>query len=391
VISEPSRDHGGALRLVLISPVDPQRARTNTVADVRFCAALSSQGHDVEWVVPTVGSKRGLSEASILSRHDVEYPFRVRLIRTPRRSGPRDVARILPLVFGQYRGGNGRFDHILSRDLRLLLPALVGRRGWSAVPWLHEYRGEAWERFACRRVRWILATNSAIVAAVHADVSPLPALVTGNPVLAERITTNPAGSRRAARNALRLPHNRPVLVYTGKVYVGMKELEYLFYAAERFPNCLVVVTGGQPEAVARLRLDVQKHGLKNVVLTGFFEKPEVASLYQQAGDVLISYYSAHDHRYAAHNLPNKLAEYMATGNPTVVADFPAVRDWATPETAVLVEPDDPQALVANLAGLLSDRARAQRIGAAALELAKKRSYEAVARDVSQFLMAQRNA
>jgi glycosyltransferase involved in cell wall biosynthesis len=390
-VSKASPDLSERLRLVLISPVDPGRARTNTVADVRFCAALSSQGHVVEWVVPTVGPKRSLSEASILSRHDVQYPFRVRLVRTPTCDGPRDVARILPLVLSQYRRPHPRYDHILSRDLRLLLPALAGPRRRLAVPWLHEYRGEAWERAACRRASCMLATNSAIVSAVHADAAPLPALITGNPVLVERLTTNPEVSRQAARDALGLPNDRPVLVYTGKVYVGMKELEYLFYAAERLPHCLLVVTGGQPVQIARLRLEMQNRGLENVVFAGFLDKPELTRVYQRAADMLISYYSVYDHPYANHNLPNKLAEYMATGNPAVVANFPAVRDWATPETAVLVRPDDPESLVENLALLLNDEARARRIGAAALELAEKRSFEEVARDVSRFLIAHRDA
>jgi glycosyltransferase involved in cell wall biosynthesis len=136
---------------------------------------------------------------------------------------------------------------------------------------------------------------------------------------------------------------------------------------------------------------MQNRGLANVIFTGFLDKPELTAVYQRAGDVLISYYSVYDHPYARHNLPNKLAEYMATGNPAVVADFPAVRDWATPETAVLVRPDDPESLVENLVLILNDETRARRIGAAALELAEKRSFEEVARDVTRFLIAHRDA
>jgi glycosyltransferase involved in cell wall biosynthesis len=81
---------------------------------------------------------------------------------------------------------------------------------------------------------------------------------------------------------------------------------------------------------------------------------------------------------------------MATGNPVVVADFPAVRDWATPDTAVLAKPDDAEALIENLVLLLNDSPRAEKIGASARRLAEKRSFQQIARDVSHFLITHRD-
>ena len=62
--------------------------------------------------------------------------------------------------------------------------------------------------------------------------------------------------------------------------------------------------------------------------------------------------------------PLKLYEYLAAGCPIVASDVPAVREVVTDgETAVLVRPDDPEALGDGIAGLLAVPVLAQRIGA----------------------------
>jgi glycosyltransferase involved in cell wall biosynthesis len=123
----------------------------------------------------------------------------------------------------------------------------------------------------------------------------------------------------------------------------------------------------------------------NVTLTGFLYRPETTRYYQQAANVLVSYYSARDHPYAQHNLPNKLAEYMSTGNPAVVADFSAVRDIATPDTAVLVEPDKPAALVDAIARIVSQPAAFSERAQRARALIRERTFERVAGELVDFL------
>ena len=386
-------DHqpGGScpLRIAVFSPVDPRWARTNAVADVRLCTALASHGHRVQWVIPSVGPRRELSREDILARHAVPYPFEVQAVRTPRRHGPREVARVVPLVATQawWALRPNPPDYTISRDLRLLLPLLISRRRARAVPWLHEYRDERWERFACRCASRLLATNSAILEDVRVHAPDVPTFVTGNPILEERATSAALVSREAARRELRLAGDRPLVVYTGKLYPGMAEIGHLVHAAKQLPDWSFLLTGGQPAAIARLRRDLAQSGVTNIILTGFLEKPEQTRLYQKAADVLVSYYSTRDHAYAHHNLPNKLAEYMSTGNPVVVADFPAVREWATPKTAALVEPDNPAALVATLVRVQEGAHSASQMAAHARRLVEEQSFESVAGDLERFLAA----
>lgn len=377
------------LRIAVVSPVDPRVARTNTVADVRLCAALASHGHEVRWIVPSVGPRRELSASEIWRIHDLSHLFDIQFVRTPRQDGPRDLARIMPLIVSRIRPAlfGSRQEISISRDVRLLVPLLASAKSSRAVPWLHEYRDEFWERQAYRRVSRVLATNSAIVKDLHRRIPSVSAFITGNPISEERIAFARETTRDAARRALGIDEGGPLVVYTGKLYPRMAEVEHLLQAATNLPRCRFLLTGGQPAALSVVRDELAQRSIHNVMLTGFLERPESTRLYQQAADILVSYYSVKDHPFACHNLPGKLAEYMSTGNPVVVADFPAVRDIASATTAVLVPPDDPAALTEALRRVLRDPRAAAELGASAQRLVHHRSYEQVAHDLGSFLTA----
>jgi glycosyltransferase involved in cell wall biosynthesis len=201
----------------------------------------------------------------------------------------------------------------------------------------------------------------------------------------ERIDFALRTSRVSARHALGIHTSEPLVVYTGKIYPGMAELSHLLQAATQLRECRFILTGGQPPAIRAIQTELDRRCLTNVTLTGFLEKPEATRYYQQAASVLVSYYSLRDHPYARHNLPNKLAEYMTTGNPVIVADFPAVRDVATPDTAVLVEPDEPAALIDAIARVVSEPAAYLQRAERARALIRERTFERVAGELIDFL------
>jgi glycosyltransferase involved in cell wall biosynthesis len=125
--------------------------------------------------------------------------------------------------------------------------------------------------------------------------------------------------------------------------------------------------------------------MTNVHLTGMLADPEEARFYQQAADVLVTYYSVEDLPFARHHVPSKLAEYMTTGNAIVAADFPAVRDRLNPQNAFLVEPDDETALVETLAAAVRDRKRAAELGSRAQSDVATHTTESVGEELSRFL------
>jgi phosphatidylinositol alpha-mannosyltransferase len=74
-----------------------------------------------------------------------------------------------------------------------------------------------------------------------------------------------------------------------------------------------------------------------------------------------------------------LTEAFACATPVVASDISGYRDVMTPETGLLVPPDDPRALAEAVVGMLADEPRRQRFGAAARERARRYSWTDIAR------------
>jgi glycosyltransferase involved in cell wall biosynthesis len=65
---------------------------------------------------------------------------------------------------------------------------------------------------------------------------------------------------------------------------------------------------------------------------------------------------------ASFTSPLKLFEYMAAGIPIVASDLPSMREILNPGiNAVLVKPDDPEALALGIRALLADRKLADQL------------------------------
>jgi len=121
-----------------------------------------------------------------------------------------------------------------------------------------------------------------------------------------------------------------------------------------------------------------------VQLTGMLKDPNEARFHQKSADVLVSYYSTEDHPFAYQQLPAKVAEYMASGNAIVAADFPAVRELLNSGNSFLVKPHDPDALVDTLREAVENSADAETRGENAQRDVAGRTSEAVASELAEF-------
>jgi glycosyltransferase involved in cell wall biosynthesis len=371
--------------------MDPAFPRTHSIAAIRLCAGLASQGQNVELVVPAV--RRPSPPASeLFAAYGLEPNFELRYLPVGRGSGDYDSRTFRRLLIRHALEAvrRDRPDVVISDGIRLVLPYVVATHAGAhrpvTAPWMHEFRNTRLERLVCANATCVLATNEEILRDMaRSGVSSPRTFVTGNPVPRERIDFGRAHPKAEARKRLGLVTERPVIAYTGKLYTGMRELGYLVEAATRLPDALFVLTGGQPAVIDRLDADLRDAGVTNVRLAGMLPNPEEIRFYQQAADVLVTYYSRDDLPFAAHYIPSKLAEYMTTGNTIVAADYPAVRDLLHSGNAILVKPDDPTALTEALRLAASDRAPASSLGRQAQRDIASRSSETIASDLVSFL------
>lgn len=147
--------------------------------------------------------------------------------------------------------------------------------------------------------------------------------------------------RVAARQALGLPTNRPVLVSTaspGDPRKGAAIVHEAMHLLDR-PNTIVLQLGGA-------KIDAQGHW-DHRVLTGMHD-PRLLRLAYSAAD-------AHVLPTLADNLPNTLLEAAACGVPSIASDIGGVGEAIDPrQTGWLVPANDPKALAAMI-GQVIDR------------------------------------
>jgi glycosyltransferase involved in cell wall biosynthesis len=149
-------------------------------------------------------------------------------------------------------------------------------------------------------------------------------------------------------------------------------LEFLLEAFRRLPdeqNFELRIVGEGPLRPALEKL-VQKLGLQNrVVFTGAVEFEQIPGTLKML-DVLVAPYPQMENFYFS---PLKIFEYMAAGKPIVASRIGQVAEILEDgENALLVPPENPQALAAALLRLKTDRKLGGRLGAQAQKNAREK-------------------
>jgi glycosyltransferase involved in cell wall biosynthesis len=168
---------------------------------------------------------------------------------------------------------------------------------------------------------------------------------------------------------------RLIVGYCGHLYEN-RGIDSILDCASRMGDMLFVLVGGWPEDIEKWKS--RYRDLANVRFEGFVSNTLVPQ-YEKSMDVLLMPYSAKC-QTADYMSPMKLAEYMAAGKATVATDLPALKDLLRHgENALLVPPDDPEALQEAIQSLADDEKLRVKLG------------ERARRDISGFTWQARGA
>lgn len=187
------------------------------------------------------------------------------------------------------------------------------------------------------------------------------------------------------RAKLKLPRDRPIVVYTGHVNLT-KGLDTLLGMAQRLPRALFVMVGseggGLVEAMAR------RHA--NVLLVPWQPFDRVAE-YLIAADALLQPPSRLPLRLVGNTvLPMKLFLYLAAARPIVAPDLPDMREvLAHDGNALLVPAGDIAAAVHALNRIFDEPALAERLARAARQTSEGLTWDARAERILSFLEQRR--
>ncbi|MCX7013596.1 MAG: glycosyltransferase family 4 protein [Candidatus Sumerlaeota bacterium] len=178
------------------------------------------------------------------------------------------------------------------------------------------------------------------------------------------------------------------VIYVGKLQ-RRKGVGLLIQAMEHLPDRNLTIVGGEPEDVAKHREAVREKGLQNrITLTGFVAPPEVSGFLARARVGVCPLPAEASSIAERFTSPLKILEMMAAGVPIVASDLPSTREILEHEkTALLVPPNDAEALAAAIRRLLSDPALARRLAEEANLKVQEYSWDNRARKLMEFLEA----
>ena len=179
------------------------------------------------------------------------------------------------------------------------------------------------------------------------------------------------------------------ILYAGKL-LPRKGVHELVEAMRYLPGYRLWVIGG----VRQQRIDeLAEHAAavgaaKRVRFTGFVKPTQVRDFYRRARVGVCPLPTSESLISKHFTSPLKILDMMACGTPIVATDLPAVRTLIThDQTALLANPDDPQALAYAIRTLLEDRPLAQRLARAARRQATAFSWGNRARRLHVFLQS----
>jgi glycosyltransferase involved in cell wall biosynthesis len=183
-----------------------------------------------------------------------------------------------------------------------------------------------------------------------------------------RVAVIPDGVRAALHaDTTERADDRPFTIgYAGHLY-PWKGVDLIVEAVAALPETRALIVGGhdkEPDLARVKAFATQLDCASRITFTGLVPPAQVAT-HLRAADVLV----LPNPRSAisnAHTSPLKLFEYMAAGRPIVASDLPSIGEVLSDGTnALLVEPGNPQALVAGIRRIMDDPELAARLAAQA--------------------------
>lgn len=346
--------------IIYLSPFDLLRPRTNQVSDVRFSEGFAQEGCEVHVVAPYVERPDNISKKEIAKVYGLECPPYFHFLPFTFKKDIKghfnalfiSLLDLIKVYQIRKKFAHGKNVVVVSRHSALLLPLSILKtvfpfffRKLSLVHWSHDLKYKWSDRMVYTSSAALFFTNSSIRDALIKKINYRyeHTAITLNPITekqaAEQLNQHEARVRCGLKN-----QQRPLAVYTGKL--GLKyqqEIIHILEAAGLCPEADFLLTGGSPDVVRFWQQFCIKRDIQNVTFTGYITNYSDIRHYQYSADLLITYYTrqGHDPRY---NLPNKICEYMLTGNIIISPDYPASADLLHPGNCLHCEPESSEAL-----------------------------------------------
>jgi glycosyltransferase involved in cell wall biosynthesis len=188
------------------------------------------------------------------------------------------------------------------------------------------------------------------------------------------------------RKKLELPLDKKIILYAGHLY-GWKGADTILKTAKLLggeQDIFFVVVGGGTEEQKIFAAKMKEGGIFNMLSVGHKLKKEIPQ-YLQSADILLLPNSAKSEESVKYTSPIKMFEYMASGVPIIASDLPSLREVLSEENALLIEPDNPQALAESIEKILNDTNLSSQIAQKAKDDVRKYTWDNYAEKILEFI------
>jgi glycosyltransferase involved in cell wall biosynthesis len=369
------------LRILFLAPQPFFEVRGTPLAVLHMTRALASLGHSVDLLTFPQGEPAPVEGV----RHLRSARLPVRRVK----AGPSLAKMALDLPFlaeAAWRLRFGGYDVVHAVEEAAHLVAPFAR--WFRVPLVMDvdssipdqlrYSGfatrgpllgiaERLERHALVHSSAAITVCASLTEGVRARAPGLPVFQVEDPPLVDPGAPPAPESVEALRRELTLGP-WPVVLYSGN-FEPYQGVELLLEALALVPQVQLLLMGGGPHDVARMKAEARARGIGERTVFSGQRPPAELPLFLALADVLAS------PRAKGQNTPFKVYTYLASGKPIVATRIESHTLLLDDATAFLVEPT-PRALAAGLQAALDDpEGAAARAGAARALVEREYSVE----------------
>jgi glycosyltransferase involved in cell wall biosynthesis len=364
------------LRILFLAPQPFFEVRGTPLAVLHMTRALASLGHEVDLLT----FPRGKDEPTEGVRH-------LRSLRLPVgrvKAGPSLAKMALDVPFvleAAWRLRSGRYDAVHAVEEAAHLVAPFAR--WLKVPLVMDvdssipdqlrYSGfatrgpilalaEALEGHALRHSAAAITVCRSLTDGVRERAPGLPVFQVEDPPLVDPAAVPEPGAVAALRHDLTLGH-WPVVLYSGN-FEPYQGVELLLDAMALVPHVQLLLMGGSPAEVARMKAEARGRGVGERCVFSGQRPPSELPLFFALADVLAS------PRAKGENTPFKVFTYLASGKPLVATRIATHTQLLDDTTAFLVEPT-PEGLASGIHAALDRPEEAARRARAGRDLIER--------------------
>lgn len=369
------------MKLLYLANIRVPSEKGETLQIVKMCDAFSRMRNmNVELVVP-----RRINTA--LGGIDPYTYFGVRESFVIRKLSTVDLMPIRSLV-GKlaFRLNYWLFIRTAVRYAQKQQPDIVYSRDWRIITRfentqiklvyeLHDFRAqdvEGYKKVANMGVQIVVITHGLKEKLIEYGISEYCIMV--SPDAVDIAEFDIMQSQEDARNALTLSAKKELVLYTGHLF-DWKGVYTLVDASKLFPeNRKLILVGGLPEDVARIREYCEQKNLHNVSVLGHQPYTQIP-LYLKSADVVVLSDSLKYDISREYTSPLKLFQYMAAKRPIVAPKTPALLEMLSSSNAWLYEPDNAEAMAEAIDQAITEKETSKAHISSAWELVQGYTWE----------------